>query len=66
MEEVVVRSNIAEQQSKCMENIKIEEGGDKDQILDENDKINTNLISQNHIQSQTFLMINITLKNIRK
>jgi len=43
LEEVVLRATIAEQQRKFMDNIKIEEGGDEDQILDENDKINTNL-----------------------
>ena len=40
---------------KFVGNIKIEEGGDEDQILDENDKINTNLVSQNYIHSQIFL-----------
>ena len=44
LEEVAVCATIAEQQSKRMDNIKIEEGGDDDQILDENYKINTSLI----------------------
>ena len=42
-----------------MDNFNIEEVGDEDQILYENDKINTNLASQNYDHSQKFLMINI-------